>query len=72
MIIREVRRLFGIDIEVRGTEHLNGEEPAVVVANHQTSLDFLGELFMCVCLCVTWAACVCLCVCVCACVHVTV
>ena len=43
MTIREVRRLFGIDIEVRGTEHLNGEEPSVVVANHQTSLDFFGD-----------------------------
>ena len=48
MTIREVRRLFGIDIEVRGTEHLNGEEPSVVVANHQTSLDFFGDYY-CVC-----------------------
>ena len=51
MTIREVRRLFGIDIEVRGTEHLNGEEPSVVVANHQTSLDFFGDYY-CVCVCV--------------------
>ncbi|KAK7094775.1 1-acyl-sn-glycerol-3-phosphate acyltransferase alpha-like [Littorina saxatilis] len=44
MLIREVRHLFGIEIEVRGAEHLDEDGSCVVVANHQTSLDFLGMM----------------------------
>ena len=35
--------LLGVKMEVRGLEHLDGEEPCVIVANHQNSLD----LFIC-------------------------
>lgn len=42
--VNELRKLFGIDIEVRGREHLKGSEACIIVANHQTSLDFFGKL----------------------------
>ncbi|XP_076436705.1 1-acyl-sn-glycerol-3-phosphate acyltransferase alpha-like [Babylonia areolata] len=44
MIGSEVRHLFGIDMEVRGKENLLGDEPYVLVANHQSSLDFMGMM----------------------------
>ncbi|KAL8566614.1 hypothetical protein ACOMHN_049755 [Nucella lapillus] len=44
MVVREIRRLFGIDIEVRGKDHLVGEDPYVLVANHQSSLDLMGMM----------------------------
>ncbi|XP_025112854.1 1-acyl-sn-glycerol-3-phosphate acyltransferase alpha-like isoform X2 [Pomacea canaliculata] len=42
--VNELRKLFGIDIEVRGREHLKGSEACIIVANHQTSLDFFGMM----------------------------
>nr|XP_020668725.1 1-acyl-sn-glycerol-3-phosphate acyltransferase alpha [Pogona vitticeps] len=37
-----VKYLYGIKIDVRGTENFNIKEPYVVVSNHQSSLDLLG------------------------------
>ncbi|KAL8212917.1 UNVERIFIED_CONTAM: 1-acyl-sn-glycerol-3-phosphate acyltransferase alpha [Gekko kuhli] len=39
-----VKYLYGIKIDVRGTENFNIKEPYVVVSNHQSSLDLLGMM----------------------------
>ncbi|XP_015263304.1 PREDICTED: 1-acyl-sn-glycerol-3-phosphate acyltransferase alpha [Gekko japonicus] len=39
-----VKYLYGIKIEVRGTENFNIKEPYVAVSNHQSSLDLLGMM----------------------------
>jgi 1-acyl-sn-glycerol-3-phosphate acyltransferase len=44
LCINQVRRLFDLDIELRGMEHLEGDEPLVVIANHQTSVDLFGTI----------------------------
>uniref|UniRef100_A0A8B9C3Z9 1-acylglycerol-3-phosphate O-acyltransferase n=1 Tax=Anser brachyrhynchus TaxID=132585 RepID=A0A8B9C3Z9_9AVES len=40
--IRPLKHLYGIKMQVRGSEHLNTEEPYVIVCNHQASLDLMG------------------------------
>ncbi|KAK7496979.1 hypothetical protein BaRGS_00011715 [Batillaria attramentaria] len=44
--IRALRRLFGLEYEVRGQENLRDVGPCVIVANHQSSLDFFGMMEM--------------------------
>ncbi|XP_070792690.1 1-acyl-sn-glycerol-3-phosphate acyltransferase alpha [Pituophis catenifer annectens] len=41
-MLLHIKYLYGIKIEVRGTENFNLKEPYVVVSNHQSSLDLLG------------------------------
>ncbi|XP_032067061.1 LOW QUALITY PROTEIN: 1-acyl-sn-glycerol-3-phosphate acyltransferase alpha [Thamnophis elegans] len=41
-MLLHIKYLYGIKIEVRGTENFNIKEPYVVVSNHQSSLDLLG------------------------------
>ncbi|NWZ25388.1 PLCA acyltransferase, partial [Asarcornis scutulata] len=40
--IRPLKHLYGIKMQVWGSEHLNTEEPYVIVCNHQASLDLMG------------------------------
>ncbi|XP_035422849.1 1-acyl-sn-glycerol-3-phosphate acyltransferase alpha-like [Cygnus atratus] len=40
--IQPLKHLYGIKMQVRGSEHLNTEEPYVIVCNHQASLDLMG------------------------------
>ncbi|KFP85725.1 1-acyl-sn-glycerol-3-phosphate acyltransferase alpha, partial [Acanthisitta chloris] len=40
--ILPLKHLYGIKMQVRGSEHLNLQEPFVIVCNHQASLDLLG------------------------------
>ncbi|XP_013910208.1 PREDICTED: 1-acyl-sn-glycerol-3-phosphate acyltransferase alpha-like [Thamnophis sirtalis] len=42
-MLLHIKYLYGIKIEVRGTENFNIKEPYVVVSNHQSSLDLLGR-----------------------------
>ncbi|KFV63243.1 1-acyl-sn-glycerol-3-phosphate acyltransferase alpha, partial [Dryobates pubescens] len=37
-----LKHIYGIKMQVRGSEHLNIKEPFVMVCNHQASLDLLG------------------------------
>lgn len=41
--IRPLKYLYGIKMQVWGSEHLNTEEPYVIVCNHQASLDLMGK-----------------------------
>uniref|UniRef100_A0A3Q3AML0 1-acyl-sn-glycerol-3-phosphate acyltransferase n=1 Tax=Kryptolebias marmoratus TaxID=37003 RepID=A0A3Q3AML0_KRYMA len=41
-MVRHVKYLLGLRIEVSGWEHLQTEGPYVVISNHQSSLDVLG------------------------------
>lgn len=40
--MQHVKRLYGIRMVVRGTQHFPPRQPYVVVSNHQSSLDLLG------------------------------
>ncbi|KAM6238701.1 1-acyl-sn-glycerol-3-phosphate acyltransferase alpha-like [Porphyrio hochstetteri] len=40
--ILPLKHFYGIKIRVQGSEHLDIEEPYVIVCNHQASLDLLG------------------------------
>lgn len=42
-MLLHIKYLYGIKIDVRGTENFNIKEPYVVVSNHQSSLDLLGK-----------------------------
>ncbi|XP_050407750.1 1-acyl-sn-glycerol-3-phosphate acyltransferase alpha [Patella vulgata] len=42
--MKVVKKLFGIEVEVRGQEHLQSNEPFILVSNHQSSLDFFGMM----------------------------
>ncbi|KAK3604383.1 hypothetical protein CHS0354_011868 [Potamilus streckersoni] len=42
MAMKLVKRLYGIEIEIRGKENLKSEEPFILMCNHQSSLDVLG------------------------------
>lgn len=44
-MVRHVKYLLGLRFEVSGWEHLQTEGPYVVISNHQSSLDVLGESF---------------------------
>ncbi|XP_068023231.1 1-acyl-sn-glycerol-3-phosphate acyltransferase alpha-like [Melanerpes formicivorus] len=37
-----LKHIYGIKMQVRGSEHLKIKEPFVIVCNHQASLDLLG------------------------------
>lgn len=40
-----ISRVINISWQLRGSEHLGRNHCCVIVANHQSSLDVLGELF---------------------------
>ncbi|KAK3087207.1 hypothetical protein FSP39_003101 [Pinctada imbricata] len=40
----KVKRLFGIEIEVRGQDLLDYPDPCLIVCNHQSSLDMFGMM----------------------------
>lgn len=42
-LVRHVKYLLGLQIEVSGQEHLQLQGPYVIISNHQSSLDVLGE-----------------------------
>lgn len=42
-MLLHVKYLYGIRVEVRGAHHFPPTQPYVVVSNHQSSLDLLGE-----------------------------
>ncbi|XP_041371345.1 1-acyl-sn-glycerol-3-phosphate acyltransferase alpha-like [Gigantopelta aegis] len=41
---KQIRKLFGIEIEVRGRENLVSNQPYILVSNHQSSIDFFGMM----------------------------
>lgn len=43
-LVRHVKYLLGLRMEVNGWEHLQIEGPYVIVSNHQSSLDILGMM----------------------------
>lgn len=43
LLLLHVKYLYGIRVEVRGAHHFPPTQPYVVVSNHQSSLDLLGE-----------------------------
>ncbi|KAL7986447.1 hypothetical protein Chor_011613 [Crotalus horridus] len=43
LMLVHIKYLYGIKIDVRGTENFNIKEPYVVVSNHQSSLDLLDR-----------------------------
>lgn len=43
LMLLHLKYLYGIRVEVRGTHHFPASQPYVVVSNHQSSLDLLGE-----------------------------
>lgn len=44
LMLLHVKYLYGIRVEVRGAHHFPPSQPYVVVSNHQSSLDLLGEI----------------------------
>ncbi|XP_076062772.1 1-Acylglycerol-3-phosphate O-acyltransferase 1 [Oratosquilla oratoria] len=44
--LRILNPLLGLHWEARGIDHMKVDRAAIVVANHQSSLDFLGMVFM--------------------------
>ncbi|KAJ8300215.1 hypothetical protein KUTeg_021734 [Tegillarca granosa] len=43
-LMKNVKMLFGITIEVRSKENLEIDSPYILVSNHQSSLDFFGMM----------------------------
>lgn len=43
LMLLHIKYLYGIRVEVRGAQHFPPTQPYVVVSNHQSSLDLLGE-----------------------------
>ena len=43
---RSVFWVLGIRMTVRGEEHLQNDQPCIIVVNHQSSLDLIGEYFV--------------------------
>ncbi|MXQ99238.1 hypothetical protein E5288_WYG005382 [Bos mutus] len=43
LMLLHIKYLYGIRVEVRGAHHFPPSQPYVVVSNHQSSLDLLGE-----------------------------
>lgn len=43
LLLLHIKYLYGIRVEVRGAQHFPPTQPYVVVSNHQSSLDLLGE-----------------------------
>lgn len=44
-MVRHVKYFLGLRFEVSGWEHLQTEGPYVIISNHQSSLDVLGEYY---------------------------
>jgi lysophosphatidate acyltransferase len=42
--IVQVGRLLGVSFEVQGIENLNSDEGGIVLINHQSAIDLIGEL----------------------------
>ncbi|KAL5012725.1 hypothetical protein ScPMuIL_011276 [Solemya velum] len=42
--VKQIRKLFGITVELRGSENLKSDDPYILVCNHQSSLDFFGMM----------------------------
>lgn len=42
-MVRHVKYFLGLRYQVSGWEHLQTEGPYVIISNHQSSLDVLGE-----------------------------
>lgn len=40
--IRPLKHLYGIKMQVCGSENLNTKEPYVMVCNHQATIDLMG------------------------------
>lgn len=45
-MVRHVKYFLGLRYEVSGWQHLQAEGPYVIISNHQSSLDVLGEQHM--------------------------
>lgn len=43
-MVRHVKYFLGLRYQVSGWEHLQTDGPYVIISNHQSSLDVLGEL----------------------------
>lgn len=46
LMLLHIKYLYGIRVEVRGAHHFPPSQPYVVVSNHQSSLDLLGETLL--------------------------
>nr|XP_020475130.1 1-acyl-sn-glycerol-3-phosphate acyltransferase alpha-like [Monopterus albus] len=44
VLVRHVKYFLGLRFEVSGWEHLQTEGPYVIISNHQSSLDVLGQM----------------------------
>jgi lysophosphatidate acyltransferase len=44
ILLNPFLRLFGVKYRVENAQVLNKDEPCVIVANHQSSLDFMGMM----------------------------
>lgn len=42
--MRNLSKVVGINFTIRGGENLRGDKSCVLVSNHQSSLDILGNL----------------------------
>lgn len=45
-VLKHITKVLGITWELRGGQHLAEDRGCVVVANHQTILDILGESYL--------------------------
>lgn len=43
MYMKHVKKLFGIEMEVRGEDNLKSAQPCIIVCNHQSSVDLMGK-----------------------------
>ena len=41
--MRQLAKLFGLECEIKGKEHLKSDEAYILVANHQSSIDCFGK-----------------------------
>lgn len=41
--IVKVGQLLGVSFEIQGIEHINRDKGAVVLINHQSAIDLIGE-----------------------------
>lgn len=44
MYMKHVKKLFGIEMEVRGEDNLKSAQPCIIVCNHQSSVDLMGMM----------------------------
>jgi len=42
-VVKTFKYFFGLRFEVKGLENFNMEGPAIIVSNHQSMLDMMGE-----------------------------